>query len=1662
MAMRKDTPAARAALARRRQRAAQTLQPASGNASIPRSSTSAADRVPKPPTTIRSNRPPMSASQATRQRPQQQQRPKQSLQIPTNDSSDYEQFTTKSKLSPMSKRAAASVSSQAGNMTMDGTLTTAALTSTNSTAQYSTDPESTREVLNHSRKVEEQAKSLLANARSSSQKRHVSSIPSKTSKGTTPATGSPSNSSYRPVHRSLAAPPASKPAPKGRQVQASKSNDEGGPLDARRQKLRSSVPQQQHSTSPQKTPPPTSSNNEQGFDDLLTASRQRRANLETKFKFSGTNQGMPQKALFHEEQGIAASASKPKIGIDSRQRNPSSPSKQNINLPSLSANKTKNDESMSATRRRMEESRDENSELMAIRRKMKSPVAEQHLKIQSTQKASPPSSTTSVPSTSGSSPDRVIPKRRPSPLRGSASPRRPNLPPPSPTRQGMHHKKHVSSPRQSSPLSRIAASRSREEIKQSASMEDSSNRATSSPVARRINSEGTNTRRRSSSPFRNVKGTQPRQQLRQSPTKARVAQREEANNTMDEQGRAGRTQNKQGATVRRSSSPYQIVKGTQVQQQQRPPPIEINHNIMPAEEEETNNVSDQMMRMAMSGLPNTVRTTTPPRTFQQEQTRINSGRISPGVERLSNYLMDTSSVNEVSLVDMTMHQIEPSPGYERNQRYGSSPQKPRPSPQRPSPQQQHNNISSPLRGISPRQPSFTPPTNAANHDTCDDVDDQGTVDDGKLLTMDSACLKTYQTIMLRAYFNNSTVIGIDNHDKENTNNANVCLAEPSGVCLGREEELMEIRKVMSNPNDPEDLRYGDTVVFYSVTVDGCSLGVRSNNDGINGYTSRLSLGFFPSESTVSDTWMILSARSDREVLIGRAAVAAKAPPTPRKGDGAPAPVRSGDHVLIRNCYNGGILSVDGMGNLVLFTDSYESQIHDDPTLIGRLQNHDRLYPSPRETFQLLLSSSPPCPQWVTGRSKDERVYLTGSYILQPRRNQRNAEFESNLFSDRDQSSSILSTVASNAKLSPEMKEKILVDEVIGSFLGLEGRHIRLKGAKGHTSKLDNYEFQLFRADGVSFDSSLAHLVEQILPLSTSYVRVRNFVSSRDPGYEYGRVMHAMCEGLDSLLEEYVTFVAQLERQYRKYSKSDQVTMKSIYYQITPSLHSMSILEHATREVCEKKGGDLINSLWSLDKRSYMGDLVAKKVLGILLDKASGPYMEMMSSWLQTGLLKDPYEEFMIRQTSDSNSEKQPIDLDGDAWMALFEIDATNVLKDIISNDWTKKKILTTGKYWNAVNACSNYQNSYEEKSQIKYTIPKLEFNSDSSAISAYIDNMYQNASRVLMRLMMHNFRLMESLRTVRRYFLLDQGDFLMHFLDASEKELIKQAEDVSIGRVQHFLNTAVQLTEGYRDDFDSLAGTNDSQVMIDPRRLRCRLTSESLVSHLDSLHGGIADGIPGTPSRQVYGMSNKGNTGIEVFQIELPRIPFPLSLALSRHAMETYTLLFRHLFFTKHVERRLISVWRDHQMLKKLDSLRGLLGPTFLLRQRMLHFVQNLLYYMTFEVIESNWMEMVSSIDHSSDPMAAPQSQRHHTVDDILNTHDEFLTKTLEACLLSNKFLIKSLVKLLNTCLLFTEQMRRFMDATKIVSTIDNLWRPTPIHFVFLSLTESPLFHSIR
>lgn len=726
----------------------------------------------------------------------------------------------------------------------------------------------------------------------------------------------------------------------------------------------------------------------------------------------------------------------------------------------------------------------------------------------------------------------------------------------------------------------------------------------------------------------------------------------------------------------------------------------------------------------------------------------------------------------------------------------------------------------------------------------------------------------------------------------------------------------------------------------------------------------------------------------------------------------------------------------------------------EPSLLMRLQKSDKLVPSVAEIFTLRQSTSPSVPMWMSPISSSgaiknpfatipssNRCFLNNSYLWSSNRHESTRvtqDLDTTLFGpkqhfvDEDGLGETTSTTATrqDQMQSPNGQELMLLDELIGACMGLEGRYIRAFVDDANWScnvgdTVGGIKFCLVEDDAeVRFDVILRRLVEDMLPLPTLFARVRRFVAQHTPGYEYGSTMQALCETLNRVLEKCTAEVVAWQLQYRK----KELTISILQAELRSSMHSMSIVERACNNVRDKKGGALINALRHLKLHSYEGDEEADHILQLLIDTAAVPFMTRLLEWLEQGVLADdPHQEFMIQRK------------EAKSWESMFVISTANVLKGFFPTKHTVDSLLAAGRYWNAVRSCVTRSTNDTLISDVndETSLPalSLQYSSSTATVSSVIQIKYQDASRALLSLLMDDYDLLGALHLMKRYFLMDHGDFFVKFLDCAEEEMQKDMTLLSRNRIQHWMNSCLQVLDqrGGADGEGGASIVNTSRRKdVRPSGLRCRFADEGLSDHLDKLHaasGGIDTQEPWTPLRHTYGgalASSTGElTGLDTFYLDFATIPFPTSIVLSPSSIECYQLLFRHLFFAKHVERRLVSIWKDHQMMKELHALRGPMGATFLLRQRMLHFLQNLIYYIMFEVIEPNWLEMEKAI-------GSPYSKTEQTVDEIIRHHNQFLHRALEACLLTNRDLVRALTKLLKTCLLFSEQMKRFMKATKI------------------------------
>jgi gamma-tubulin complex component 2 len=919
--------------------------------------------------------------------------------------------------------------------------------------------------------------------------------------------------------------------------------------------------------------------------------------------------------------------------------------------------------------------------------------------------------------------------------------------------------------------------------------------------------------------------------------------------------------------------------------------------------------------------------------------------------------------------------------------------------------------------------------------------------------LDASCVYPSMPVMLQSHAVPTRTLSIA---------ADVATATLQGHFLGARDEVLHLHRIRGAHHNPTatanatapvlPLAFGDTVsVQWShQSSDGTPrfLTVLPKSQHVQASPQQTTSALIKSQH-----WTLCTISPQQpSVKVGRAAMEEEA--LLRSGS-THAPrrpsrqiIRFGDAVVLRNAATGGILTISADPNapMRVLTDAHaqphirapeESNDDDDPTmplimerketsLMTRLQQSDQLVPSAQELFSFRPASSPPVPLWIrngsvpqsTGSSATTCCYMDASYLWYADRFTDMQELAQRslvegIIWNKSDNYSDPAVSPPQSPVSLDQQERILLNELLAACIGLEGHYIKAvaSGNDNDTSMWDSLRFHLNDTKNLRFDTVVRRRVEDLLALPTLFVQLRRFVYQRTPGYEYGSVLQAFCERLGEFLHEHMGLVVTW---VQSFLNGQLVHLSQFQVESQPALHSLSILAKMCRAVETHKGGALINALrrWKIDQSG--GDAAAVRIVLALLEEAAVPFLERLSDWLRRGrLTEDPQGEFMI-QRNNGNSKL--------SWEHQYRLEDQHVPEGYFATPQVVERALAAGRYWNAVRSCDSSRGDEPNVDGETADMEPLHYSSSVAVVSSYVQTKYLQASRSLVRLLLQDYQLLGALRSMKRFFLMEYGDFFVHFLDCAEDELLKDVTTISRPRVQHWMDSSRHVLD-HRGDEDSIL-----------TQLCGRFSLEGLTDHLDKLHassGGIDTQEAWTPMRHTYGgtlgstTAQSDVTGLDTFYLEWAEIPFPISIVLSTNVMECYQLLFRHLFFAKYVERRLVSIWKDHQMMKELQSLRGPMGATFLLRQRMLHLLQNLIYYMMFEVIEPHWLVLETKV-------GAPDSSKEQTVDDILHDHNQFLHRVLEACLLTNRDLVRALTKLLKTCLLFSEQMKRFMKATKI------------------------------
>jgi len=520
-----------------------------------------------------------------------------------------------------------------------------------------------------------------------------------------------------------------------------------------------------------------------------------------------------------------------------------------------------------------------------------------------------------------------------------------------------------------------------------------------------------------------------------------------------------------------------------------------------------------------------------------------------------------------------------------------------------------------------------------------------------------------------------------------------------------------------------------------------------------------------------------------------------------------------------------------------------------------------------------------------------------------------------------------SSIPITSKVAPSDLQ--LVKELLYVFQGIEGNLIKYSDGKFTLSKK------------TSVPSHQKCVILKLCEVGWLYRQVHEFIERSAEDKSYGLVGHSFVTALREELTEYYRLLAGLEQSVREGNVS---LLQLGVWTREPQARLKLLVEIVTR-VGDARGGGLATVVYSYLSQ---GDPQLAGCVSTLLSACCRPLYTMLLRWLLDGSLEDPYNEFFIN--GDSSIQGEAI------WHHKYTIRDTMIPK-FLSKSWANK-ILSTGKSINFLHSVCQDSGHVQGRSGIVSQLQKMD---PATLFRGEIDNplletvqqLYNCTARHVMDIMYGKFQLMSHLAALRKYMLLGQGDIMRYLLDLLEPELCHPATQLYPHNLAGILETAIR---GSNSQYE------DQQIL---ERLDVRLLE-----------------------------IQAGDTGWDVFSLDY-KVTGPIGVVFTPDIMTQYLMLFNTLWRAKRMEWVLSCTWKKlaslHKMARQLPELVPVLHLANLVASEMIHFIHQMAYYTTFEVMECGWDSLNKMINTSE------------SLDEIIEAHKDFLTTLVSRALLDDR-----------------------------------------------------------
>lgn len=609
-------------------------------------------------------------------------------------------------------------------------------------------------------------------------------------------------------------------------------------------------------------------------------------------------------------------------------------------------------------------------------------------------------------------------------------------------------------------------------------------------------------------------------------------------------------------------------------------------------------------------------------------------------------------------------------------------------------------------------------------------------------------------------------------------------------------------------------------------------------------------------------------------------------------------------------------------------------------------------------------------------------------------------------------------------LSTSMQDKCLVEDILLTMLGMEGNYI--KRITSHTSFKDfKIEFQIEPyLDNPTCDPPLLSLGNLLLPLSFYYDSITNYLNI-NTNVETGLISKAFCFGLKKLLREYVLFVNQLDCQMR--SGSNTLNLQQLWWLCQPCLKLLENLHKLCQKCSMIKGGALINIIYS----SYLHETDAqmKKMYKFLLDKSFVPYFEMLKLWVCRGFLENEHEfqEFMIFSPKDykkNTLNEHYLDL---FWEMKFKLNPIHVPEFLTR---IAEKILFIGKSLNIIRECGKiikcpFENEFDTFSTNNTNKPKTEEITEDNSnpnnemifenerliqFEKLIEKIYIWTNETLKSILFKEKSLDSLIKSFKRFYLMESGDFYTYLIDLVNEMFFIEKKELKFEKLQTHIDNAIRITSANSD-------VNKDQFYFVLSNMAITMEKDYLDKYSDILSSNENDIQKITDQLT---MLNHEQSAVDLDDMKIyeslvleSKISWPLNLIFSKKNIMKYKILFRQLLHLKIVEKELSEAWIIQQNFKNYHQ-QEVLRKSYFLRDNMLNFVKNIIYYFFNEIIEPNYISLMNNLLNCS------------SMEEVMKYHDKFLDTCLKDCLLEDKNILSELTNVVMCCSIFARLIGKF------------------------------------